>query len=201
MAAQRNPEAFGQSVQHMSTALQIFGGGSPLSPQEEIPPELLRQAVEATGASPASISRLHRFRGVYNLSKEIRDMLEINQRPAAQSRPVAPMAIGAPPVQEEARMADAGPQPTPEPTVEEPVDEEVEKVLESILRNNQAGFSPEEHPDDVLPGYHMNKKHWNTVHCEAGLSKKLLQELIDHSYDLVVESLPKKLKAELEGLE
>ena len=59
----------------------------------------------------------------------------------------------------------------------------------------------EEHPDDVLPGYHMNKKHWNTVHCEAGLSNKLLQELIDHSYDLVVASLPKKLKVELEGLD
>lgn len=154
MAAQRNPEAFGQRVKHMSTALQIFGGGSPLSPQEEIPPELLRQAVEATGASPASISRLHRFRGVYNLSKEIRDMLEINQRPAAQSRPVAPMAIGAPPVQEEARMEDAGPQPTPEPTVEEPVDEEVEKVLESILQNSQAGFSSQEQRiiSEVLKG-------------------------------------------------
>lgn len=58
----------------------------------------------------------------------------------------------------------------------------------------------EEHPDDIFPGYHMNKKHWNTVHCEGNLGNKLLQELIDHSYDLVVASLPKKIKAELELL-
>lgn len=58
----------------------------------------------------------------------------------------------------------------------------------------------EEYPDDIFPGYHMNKKHWNTVHCEGNLGNKLLQELIDHSYDLVVASLPKKVKAELEQL-
>jgi predicted DNA-binding protein (MmcQ/YjbR family) len=37
----------------------------------------------------------------------------------------------------------------------------------------------------VLPGYHMNKKHWNTVVLEPGLSNELLREWIDHSYDLV----------------
>jgi predicted DNA-binding protein (MmcQ/YjbR family) len=44
----------------------------------------------------------------------------------------------------------------------------------------------------VLPGYHMNKKHWNTIVCEAGVSKKLLTEWIDHSYEQVVAGLPKK---------
>jgi predicted DNA-binding protein (MmcQ/YjbR family) len=58
----------------------------------------------------------------------------------------------------------------------------------------------ETHPDDILPGYHMNKQHWNTVQCEGGLSTKLLQELIDHSYDLIVKSLPKKTQAELAAL-
>ncbi len=37
----------------------------------------------------------------------------------------------------------------------------------------------------VLPGYHMNKKHWNTVVAENGASRRLLHEMIDHSYDLV----------------
>ena len=37
----------------------------------------------------------------------------------------------------------------------------------------------------------MNKKHWNTVNFERGLSDKLLYELIDHSYDLVVNTLKK----------
>jgi predicted DNA-binding protein (MmcQ/YjbR family) len=46
----------------------------------------------------------------------------------------------------------------------------------------------------VLPGYHMNKKHWNTVNCSTSASKKLIFGWIDDSYDLVVEALPKKLK-------
>src|SRR6476620_1757110 len=37
----------------------------------------------------------------------------------------------------------------------------------------------------VLPGYHMNKKHWNTIIVDGSVSSKLLKEWIDHSYDLV----------------
>ena len=40
-------------------------------------------------------------------------------------------------------------------------------------------------PDSVLPGYHMNKKHWNTVIVDGRISKKLLLEMIDESYRLV----------------
>ncbi|MES2006007.1 MAG: MmcQ/YjbR family DNA-binding protein [Bacteroidota bacterium] len=43
----------------------------------------------------------------------------------------------------------------------------------------------EEYPEHVLPGYHMNKKHWNTVIVDGSLSSKLIKELIDHSYELV----------------
>lgn len=43
----------------------------------------------------------------------------------------------------------------------------------------------ETYPDLVLPGYHMNKKHWNTVVVEGGLSRKMVLEQIDHSYELV----------------
>ena len=52
----------------------------------------------------------------------------------------------------------------------------------------------------IIPGYHMNKKHWNTVELERNLPPKLLTELIDHSYDLVVKSLTKKLQAELAAI-
>jgi hypothetical protein len=44
----------------------------------------------------------------------------------------------------------------------------------------------------VLPGYHMNKTHWNTIHLEGGLPVKLVKSLIDHSYQLVVSALPVK---------
>jgi len=43
----------------------------------------------------------------------------------------------------------------------------------------------------IQPGYHMNKKHWNTVLFDGSVSDKLILELIDHSYDLVFNSLPK----------
>jgi predicted DNA-binding protein (MmcQ/YjbR family) len=58
----------------------------------------------------------------------------------------------------------------------------------------------ENHPDHIVPGYHMNKKHWNTVYSERGIDDKLLKELVDHSYDLIVQSLPKAQKQELEQL-
>jgi len=47
--------------------------------------------------------------------------------------------------------------------------------------------------DKVLPGYHMNKKHWNTVTIDNSISPKEVLEWIDHSYELVVNSLSKKL--------
>jgi len=54
-----------------------------------------------------------------------------------------------------------------------------------------------EHYPEIKAGYHMSKKHWNTVACEEGLSTDLIKELIDHSYDLVVKSLTKKMQREL----
>lgn len=49
----------------------------------------------------------------------------------------------------------------------------------------------------VLPGYHMNKKHWNTIVVDGSVSNKQLKEWIDDSYNLVVESLSRKTKEEL----
>ncbi len=54
--------------------------------------------------------------------------------------------------------------------------------------------------DDIIPGYHMSKKHWNTIYTERGLEDDLIKELIDHSYDLVVSKLTKTLKKELKLL-
>src|SRR5215470_14933870 len=42
--------------------------------------------------------------------------------------------------------------------------------------------------EQVRPGYHMNKKHWNTVEIESGIPEAELRRMIDHSYDLVVQS-------------
>lgn len=47
----------------------------------------------------------------------------------------------------------------------------------------------------VLPGYHMNKKHWNTIVVDGSLSRKLLKEMIDDSYELVRKVQRTKRKA------
>lgn len=46
----------------------------------------------------------------------------------------------------------------------------------------------------ILPGWHMNKKHWNTVILDGSLPPRLVAELVRHSYDLVVASLPARLR-------
>lgn len=43
----------------------------------------------------------------------------------------------------------------------------------------------EEYPASVLPGYHMNKKHWNTIVLDGTLSKKQVLKMVDDSYELV----------------
>lgn len=51
--------------------------------------------------------------------------------------------------------------------------------------------------EQVRPGYHMNKKHWNTVEIDRGIPEAELRKMIDHSYELVVKSLPKAGRAKL----
>ena len=49
----------------------------------------------------------------------------------------------------------------------------------------------EQYPDKIIAGYHLNKKHWNTVLLE-GLPLTLIKEMIQHSYDQVLAKVPKK---------
>ncbi len=58
----------------------------------------------------------------------------------------------------------------------------------------------EEYDGLITPGFHMSKLHWNTVELEMNLPHKLLLELIDHSYELVIKGLTKKLKEELTNI-
>ncbi len=48
--------------------------------------------------------------------------------------------------------------------------------------------------DCVLPGYHMNKKHWNTIRMDKSVSDQLIKKWIDQSYALVVEQLTQKIR-------
>ena len=52
--------------------------------------------------------------------------------------------------------------------------------------------------EQVRPGYHMNKKHWNTVEIDSGIPEAELRGMIDHSYDLVVQSLPRARRSSIQ---
>lgn len=59
----------------------------------------------------------------------------------------------------------------------------------------------EQYPDTIFPGYHMHKKHWNTIAIhDTILSEKFTKHLINHSYELVVSKLPKRDKEKLKTL-
>lgn len=52
--------------------------------------------------------------------------------------------------------------------------------------------------NSIKPGYHMHKRLWNSVYIHTGeLSPNLIKKLIDHSYNMVVKGLPKRLRDSL----
>ena len=57
-----------------------------------------------------------------------------------------------------------------------------------------AAMALREEYSQVLPGYHMNKKHWNTIVIDGSLTRRFLKQQIDNSYDLVRASLPKRFR-------
>lgn len=52
--------------------------------------------------------------------------------------------------------------------------------------------------DFVLPGFHMNKKHWNTILIGAGATNSQMHEWIMHSYKLIVAALPQLIRTQME---
>jgi predicted DNA-binding protein (MmcQ/YjbR family) len=54
----------------------------------------------------------------------------------------------------------------------------------------------EQHPE-VRPGFHMNKKHWNTVHTDGNLTRRQIFDMIDHSYDMVFKGLSKNIRGQI----
>ncbi|CAM1368737.1 MmcQ-like protein [Tenacibaculum soleae] len=66
--------------------------------------------------------------------------------------------------------------------------------------NPERSLELREQYESINPGWHMNKKHWNTVTLNNDVSDKLAFELIDHSYELIIKGLTKKLQEELKAM-
>jgi predicted DNA-binding protein (MmcQ/YjbR family) len=60
----------------------------------------------------------------------------------------------------------------------------------------QPGAIEDKHPA-IRPGYHLNKRHWNTIALDGSLPDQLIRDLIEDFYDLVVSALPKRVRDEL----
>lgn len=67
-----------------------------------------------------------------------------------------------------------------------------EELTINLKCDPERAISLREKHEEIKPGYHMNKRHWNTVDCSGDLSADLIRDLVDHSYDMVVKGLPKK---------
>jgi len=67
--------------------------------------------------------------------------------------------------------------------------------------NPETAIELREKYDAVIPGYHMNKKHWNTIMIDEIRNTNLIWEWIDNSYNLITKSLTKKDKLELQKLQ
>ena len=53
--------------------------------------------------------------------------------------------------------------------------------------------------ETIIPGYHQNKRHWNTLYLDGNLEDEFIKKLIDDSYEIVYQSLTKKVRAALEN--
>lgn len=73
----------------------------------------------------------------------------------------------------------------------------MEGELRVNLKNEpEKNIELREHFPAIRPGYHMNKQHWNTVEIDGSIPDKVIKQLIDESYRLIVEKLSKKKRNE-----
>ena len=70
----------------------------------------------------------------------------------------------------------------------------------SLKNNPEKNIELRAHYPAIYGGYHLNKQHWNTIDLDGTVPSDLMKEMIDESYDLIVKSLTKKQKLELENL-
>lgn len=77
---------------------------------------------------------------------------------------------------------------------------ELSKPSINVKCNPELAIELRETYNDVQPGFHMNKKHWNTVAINSEISDKIIFDFINHSYELVYATLSAKIRAELSNL-
>ena len=71
------------------------------------------------------------------------------------------------------------------------------KLFAALCQPDSAVALRAEFPEDILPGFYMNKTHWNTIFLDGHLSQEQLEQFCDRSYQLIFSKLTKKRQREL----
>ncbi|MCI8922221.1 MAG: MmcQ/YjbR family DNA-binding protein [Acutalibacter sp.] len=79
------------------------------------------------------------------------------------------------------------------------VDETGQDALLTLKLEPQEGCFFREQYEDIIPGYYMNKDHWNSIRLEGSVPEELVRELAEKSYRLVLHGLSKKKQKEILG--
>ena len=79
----------------------------------------------------------------------------------------------------------------------EGADKAGEPIISVKLEPLRGEFLRAQYKGSIIPGYYMNKVHWNSIYKSSELPEALVREMIDESYMLIVQGLPKKLQKEL----
>ena len=58
-------------------------------------------------------------------------------------------------------------------------------------------FLREQYEGDIVPGYYMNKEHWNSVYVDGNVPEDVIQDMVNKSYELILESFSKKAQLEI----
>jgi predicted DNA-binding protein (MmcQ/YjbR family) len=80
------------------------------------------------------------------------------------------------------------------------IPEDAEDLRVNLKCDPDDALALREQYEAIIPGYHMNKRHWNTLIIDGSLPEVLVFELIDHSYDLVVRKMPQAKQKKLAAL-
>lgn len=77
------------------------------------------------------------------------------------------------------------------------LDEDDEAQYITLKLNPDNGIALRDKYSDIIPGYYMNKKHWNSIKVDGNIKDDLLKELLDESYDLVLSGFSRKKQQEI----
>lgn len=76
----------------------------------------------------------------------------------------------------------------------------LDEIRVSLKNEPEKNMELRAHFPAIIPGYHLNKEHWNTINLDGSIPTIQIKEMIDTSYHLIVKSLPKKKQEEFKNL-